>query len=78
MARKLQLNKTVVRALTPGEIDAVGGGAGTGGVVCWSIQLSIEICPEPGSIRPGNTCGPPDDTVPGTSAGETITCMFCQ
>lgn len=71
--KKLTLNKTVIRNLTPDESQMVSGGVeaapkapGTGGWVCFTIQTiiaSIQICPTSG-CSPGDT----------TQGGETYTC----
>ncbi|HTD02748.1 hypothetical protein [Undibacterium sp.] len=84
MAKKLKLDKQVVRTLTPDEIDAVAGGGisdfgdddtlagGTGGWMCWSFQISLAICPTNGCSKAcGTTTGDAGCT---TGTAETYNC----
>ncbi len=63
--KKLELDEEILRDLTPAELGDVSGGTRTGGWVCWSIQISIAICPT------GGCSGGSDPTI----GGETYTCM---
>ncbi len=46
--KKLRLDELQVDSFvtsTSTDLQTIQGGAGTGGWVCWSVQISIAICP---------------------------------
>ncbi|MFZ6659118.1 class I lanthipeptide [Undibacterium sp. TJN19] len=79
--KKLTLNKTVIRSLTPDETEHIAGGmeygkdpTPTGGMACLTINISLAICGPIGDTITRTNTGGTGDAGCTTGGGETSAC----